>query len=1158
MAIFTRYEALRKEIKALVAENEELKQLVLLLRENQELKSVLHDQFNERNLLPNFESTRLDQQEPLLNQAFLDASNLDQSQSSPSTILRLGIRQRHPSGLTAQLTTQYPPPPPSPPGGGVMASTPRGHSPPRFQVCSPSPVGSTSGVGGATISLQNASQRSSGSSIVPRGYCFECPIPWHPHLPGPSTPGGGLPLTMPASLPNLPATTQPGGTFISPGNLTSTQLTPVFPGSSLPNLPAARQVGGTFSIPGSQGGMPHWYIGSSEIPSTQNLSQLPSVFYSPTRPTAGQGRGTFSIPGDEGLPKWYVDTAELPSTQNLSQLPSVFYSPTRPTAGPGRGTVSIPGDEVLPKWYLDTAELPSTQNLSQLPSVFYSPTRPTAGPGRGTISIRGDEVLPKWYLDTAELPSTQNLSQLTSVFGSPIRPTAGQGGVTCSIPSTLGSLQPPSTQNLSQLTSVFGSSLPSTQLISQLPSAFLSPTQPATAGQGGGTFPFPCAPGSPEAPSTQNLSQLTSVFGSSLPSTQLISQLPSAFLSPTQPATAGQGGGTFPFPCAPGSPEAPSTQNLSQLTSVFGSSLPSTQLISQLPSAFLSPTQPATAGQRGGTFSMPCVPGSPEAPSMQSLSPLPSLYMKPTARPRTRIFTFPSVPCSPELPSTQQVTFTGDMPSMTLPTQQQPFQPIETSSPIQPAQGGGTFSMPCAPGSPEALSMQSFSPLPSLYMKPTVRPRTRIFTFPSVPCSPELPSTQQVSQLPSMYMKPTSGEGGGTFYPSGQGTPEAPSTQNLSQLTSVFGSGLPSTQLISQLSSPFGSRDMPSMTYPTQQYPFQPIETSSPIQPVFGSGPCPPSYMVPSWDSYGGLQLPPPISDPFSQFSSELFPSGPGTGSDPGKPPRPRPPGLPLPPMPSISPPNLSQYLRFPGNIYNLGGDPNQAPYSPGQFSPYSPSGIFSQPDTCSPFSPGSSVGTIATPDGSPFFSLAPGSPDMSSLYGPMALAGPMSISGGLMTPSGSSASSGTSVFSSLAPDTSIGTIPSPYSSLGATSPFLPVPPAGSPDTSSLYGPMFPASYVSSLYGSMVPASTTSSSSPLFFSAPSSFLSPLLPASSPGTICVPSPIQFSPLATSPVPVMSPRPVTPPVLPSPISQALSPEPAEKSDRRTQASAMSKGL
>ncbi|KAM6456064.1 uncharacterized protein PHA67_014673 [Liasis olivaceus] len=152
MAIFTRYEALRKEIKALVAENEELKQLVLLLRENQELKSVLRDQFNERHLLPpDFESTRQDHQEPLLNQAFVDNSNWDQSQNAQSTILRLGIRQRHPSGLTAQLTTQYPAPP-SPPGAGAgaMAASQRcspldRRSPPRYQVAPPSPAGSTSG-----------------------------------------------------------------------------------------------------------------------------------------------------------------------------------------------------------------------------------------------------------------------------------------------------------------------------------------------------------------------------------------------------------------------------------------------------------------------------------------------------------------------------------------------------------------------------------------------------------------------------------------------------------------------------------------------------------------------------------------------------------------------------------------------------------------------------------------------------------------------------------------------------------------------------------------------------------------------------------------------------------------------------------------------------
>ncbi|XP_060538137.1 speriolin isoform X2 [Pantherophis guttatus] len=1148
MAIFARYEALRKEIKALVAENEELKQLVLLLRENQELKSLLHDQFNERNLLPNFESSRLDQQEPLANQAFLDSSNLDQSQNSQNAILRLGIRQRHPSGLTAQLTTQYPPPPPPP---GAMAASLRG-SPPRFQVCSP--AGSTSGVGGA-------SQRSSGSSIVPRGYCFECPIPWHPHLPSTSA---GVPLLAPTSLPDLP----------------STQLTSVLPGSSLPNLPAARQGRGTYSIP-SAGGRTY------SIPSP--------------------GGGTFSIPSPGGgMPKWHIASSELPSIQQLSQLPSVFYSPTGPTAGQGRGTYSIPCDEGMPKWHIASSELPSIQQLSQLPSVFCSPTGPTAGQGRGTYSIPCDEGMPSWNIGSAELPSIQQLSQLPSVFGSPTGPTAGQGRGTYSIPGISGTPEAPSTQNLSQLTSVFGSSLPSTQLLSQLPSAFLSPTQPASAGQGGGTFPLSCIPGTPEAPSTQNLSHLTSVFRQQPALYPAALPAVSAFLSPTQPASAGQGGGTFPLSCIPGTPEAPSTQNLSHLTSVFGSSLPSTQLLSQLPSAFLSPTQAAAA------FPFPCIPGTPEAPSTQYPSQLPSIYMKPTSGQEGGMVSFPQG--TPEAPSTQNLShltsvFGSNLPStqllsqlssafspkpicgrdvsMSLPTQQQPFQPIEASSPIQPIQGANYFS---SPGSPELSSMQSPLPsmymkpiarqggriftfpsvpgspelsgtLPSIYMKPTVRQRQRIFTFPTILGGPELPSPQYPSQLPSIYMKPTSGqEGGMVSFP--QGTPEAPSTQNLSHLTSVFGSSLPSTQLLSQLSSAFSpkpicGRDV-SMSLPTQQQPFQPIEASSPIQPIQGanylsgslsspSGPCPPSYMVPSWDSYGGLQLPPPVGDPFSQFSSDIF----SMGSDPGKPQ--------LPAMPSISPTQPSRYLRFPGDIYNLGGDPYCAPYSPGQFSPYSPSGTFSQLGPCSPFSPGSS-GMGGTPTGSPFFPLAPGSPDMSSLYGPMAPGSPMTFSGGPMTPmSGTTASSGNSVFSSLVPDSSLGTIPSPYSSLGACSPFGVVPPASSPDTSSLYGPMFPASYVSSLYGPMVPASPTSSGSPLFSSGPSSLFSPLGPAGSPGTICVPSPIQFSPLATSPTPALGPRPITSPMLPSPmLSPAVSPEPTEKSDRRTQGTAMGRGL
>ncbi|XP_032078254.1 speriolin [Thamnophis elegans] len=196
MAIFARYEALRKEIKALVAENEELKQLVLLLRENQELKSVLHNQFNERNLLPDFESSRIDQQEPLANQAFLDASDdLDQSQNSQNASLRLGIRQRLPTGLSTSYPLSSPPP-------GAMAASFRG-SPPRFQFCPPTPTGSISASGASSpkFAAPAVSLRSASSP----GYCHECAFPWHPHRP-PSAPA----FSCGARPPFLPCWPQPG------------------------------------------------------------------------------------------------------------------------------------------------------------------------------------------------------------------------------------------------------------------------------------------------------------------------------------------------------------------------------------------------------------------------------------------------------------------------------------------------------------------------------------------------------------------------------------------------------------------------------------------------------------------------------------------------------------------------------------------------------------------------------------------------------------------------------------------------------------------------------------------------------------------------------------------------------------------------------------
>lgn len=63
MARYLSYSDLQREIDTLVSENEELTQLLDLVRENQELRSILHNQFNESTTLLNVaESTRIEGQ----------------------------------------------------------------------------------------------------------------------------------------------------------------------------------------------------------------------------------------------------------------------------------------------------------------------------------------------------------------------------------------------------------------------------------------------------------------------------------------------------------------------------------------------------------------------------------------------------------------------------------------------------------------------------------------------------------------------------------------------------------------------------------------------------------------------------------------------------------------------------------------------------------------------------------------------------------------------------------------------------------------------------------------------------------------------------------------------------------------------------------------
>ncbi|KAL8181416.1 UNVERIFIED_CONTAM: hypothetical protein K2H54_001360 [Gekko kuhli] len=157
MAGLNTADELRREIQALAAENEELKQLVQLLMENHDLKTVLRSQ-DSIPISPFFESTRLD------------------SPVSPGSG-HFGLPPGAPRGQRIQ-----------------QFAFPQRNTPPpiaRLNLQSPNVVRSPdSGMQGAGFVTPDTSQEfsfrsgsSPGGRLRGRGYCIECAIPFHPHVP---------------------------------------------------------------------------------------------------------------------------------------------------------------------------------------------------------------------------------------------------------------------------------------------------------------------------------------------------------------------------------------------------------------------------------------------------------------------------------------------------------------------------------------------------------------------------------------------------------------------------------------------------------------------------------------------------------------------------------------------------------------------------------------------------------------------------------------------------------------------------------------------------------------------------------------------------------------------------------------------------------------
>ncbi|KAL8181408.1 UNVERIFIED_CONTAM: hypothetical protein K2H54_001221 [Gekko kuhli] len=95
MAGSSSFNDLRNEITSLLAENEELRQTVRLLRENQELQDALYNQsLDLSTLVPVQEPPRIDAPDPTARQPFMNIPTLERRDFVPEAAFRLDLRRQ--------------------------------------------------------------------------------------------------------------------------------------------------------------------------------------------------------------------------------------------------------------------------------------------------------------------------------------------------------------------------------------------------------------------------------------------------------------------------------------------------------------------------------------------------------------------------------------------------------------------------------------------------------------------------------------------------------------------------------------------------------------------------------------------------------------------------------------------------------------------------------------------------------------------------------------------------------------------------------------------------------------------------------------------------------------------------------------------------------